>query len=180
MGFAYSHPKTRWKGRPIAGLLTVAIGQGVLAALGGWVAANPDLAAITLFDWLGLLAAALVTVGFYPLTQIYQIDEDLRRGDLTFAAWAGPRGAFAFAIAVQGIAAVILIAFIAWRLGWWNALLVGVFYAGLLAAIVRWAYTFNNAEILANFRRVMRINMLTSLGFIGFIALHLFTSILDR
>jgi 1,4-dihydroxy-2-naphthoate octaprenyltransferase len=174
MGFAYSHPKTRWKGRPIGGLLTVAIGQGVLAALGGWAAANPNLAAITPFEWLGLLAAALVTVGFYPLTQIYQIDEDLGRGDLTFAAWVGPRGAFAFAIVVQGIAAVMLLVFIALRLGWWNALVVGAFYGGLLAAIVRWAYTFDKIEILANFRRVMRINMLTSLGFIGYIAWHLF------
>jgi 1,4-dihydroxy-2-naphthoate octaprenyltransferase len=74
MGFAYSHPRLRWKSRPLAGLLTVAVGQGVLAGLGGWAAANPKLSAFSPLAWLGLLAAALITVGFYPLTQIYQPD----------------------------------------------------------------------------------------------------------
>lgn len=174
MGWAYSYPGVRWKARPIGGLLTVAIGQGVLGALGGWAAANPNLATITRFDWLGLVAAALITVGFYPLTQIYQIEEDLARGDKTFAAWAGPQGAFAFALVVQSVAAVTLIVVIARLLGGWNALVVAIGYGGLLVTIAHWAYTFDGAQVLRNFRRVMRINTITSWGFIGFISLHLF------
>jgi 4-hydroxybenzoate polyprenyltransferase len=173
MGFAYSHPTPRWKARPLGGLLTVGIGQGVLAGLGGWAAANPDLRMLSASDWLGILAAALITVGFYPLTQIYQIDEDLARGDLTFAAWAGPRRVFRFAITVLSIAALGLVAVIGWRLGWRQALIVSLFYGGLLAVIIHWAYTYDDRQIIANFRRVMRIYQLTSLGFIGFIGVHL-------
>jgi 1,4-dihydroxy-2-naphthoate octaprenyltransferase len=173
MGFAYSHPAFRWKGRPLAGLLTVGIGQGILAGLGGWAAANPSLAALTPLAWLGLLAVALVTVGFYPLTQIYQIDEDLRRGDLTFAAWVGPQGAFRFALIVLGGAAIIVVAVISRLLGIGNALLVAVCYGGLLLAIGQWAAHFDAAHILANYRHVMRIYQLTSLGFIGFLTFHL-------
>jgi 4-hydroxybenzoate polyprenyltransferase len=173
MGFAYSHPRMRWKARPLGGLATVAIGQGVLASLGGWVAANPDLAAVETIHWLGLLAVSAVTVGFYPLTQIYQIDEDLQRGDLTFAAWVGPRGSFIYAIGVLSTAAIMLIWVIFYLLGPLNALVVGIFYGGLLAVILHWALRYDERAILANFRRVMRIYQLTSLGFIGFIGLHL-------
>lgn len=173
MGFAYSHPATRWKARPIGGLLTVGIGQGILAGLGGWAAANANLAELTPLAWLGILAAALVTVGFYPLTQIYQIEEDLQRGDLTFAAWVGPRGAFGFALIVLVGAALLLALVIARLLGGWNALVVAFFYGVLLVVIGQWAATFDGERVLANYRRVMRIYMLTSLGFIGFILFHL-------
>jgi 1,4-dihydroxy-2-naphthoate octaprenyltransferase len=173
MGFAYSHPRTRWKGRPLGGLITVAIGQGVLASLGGWVVANPNLASIDRLHWLGLLAAAAITVGIYPLTQIYQIDEDLARGDLTFAAWVGPRGSFIYAISVLTLAAAALLFVILRLLGPLNAGIVALFYLGLLAVIVHWALTYDNTQIIANFRRVMKIYMITSLGFIGFIGLHL-------
>lgn len=174
MGFAYSHPRTRWKGRPVAGLLTVAIGQGLLAGLGGWTAANSDLAALGWLDWLGIIAAACVTVGFYPLTQIYQIEEDLARGDLTYAAWVGPHGAFRFALIVLGGAAILLVGVITLRLGGWDALIVGLCYGALLGAIAQWAATFEPAQVLANFRRLMHTYQLTSFGFIGWISFHLF------
>jgi 4-hydroxybenzoate polyprenyltransferase len=173
MGFAYSHPRTRWKGHPFGGLLTVGIGQGILAGLAGWTAANPSLIGLTPLNWLGLLAAALVTVGFYPLTQIYQIDEDLRRGDRTFAAWAGPPGAFRFALVVLSAAAILLVIVIGRRLGVWNALIVASGYSGLLAVIGHWAANFDPANVLANYRRVMRIYLLTTLGFVAFLLFHL-------
>jgi 1,4-dihydroxy-2-naphthoate octaprenyltransferase len=173
MGAAYSHPRTRWKAHPLGGLATVALGQGVLASLGGWVVANPDLAAIDPLHWIGLIAASAITVGFYPLTQIYQIDEDLARGDLTFAAWVGPRGSFIYAILVLSVAALALLFVILRLLGPLNAGIVALFYGGLLVFIVHWALTYDPAQIIRNFRRVMRIYMLTSLGFIGFIGWHL-------
>ena len=40
MGVAYSHPRWRWKARPLGSLLTVAVGQGVLPFFMGIAAAN--------------------------------------------------------------------------------------------------------------------------------------------
>ncbi|CAN5677912.1 hypothetical protein BH10CHL1_BH10CHL1_38810 [soil metagenome] len=171
---AYSYPMPRLKGKPLGSMLAIGIGQGILPGLAGWVTANPNLLAISPLAWLAIVSATLVAVGFYPLTQIYQIDEDLARGDQTFAAWIGPRRAFIFAVVVQTVAAALLVGAIARLLGLWNALLVAAFYVVLLVAILRWASAFNNAHILANYRQVMRINMLTSLGFLGFISLHLY------
>ena len=173
MGAAYSHPRIRLKARPIGGLLTVAIGQGLLAALAGWFTAQPALASITALGWVGITGVTLVTTGFYPITQIYQIDEDLARGDLTFAAWAGPQGAFAFAIVLQAIALPMLFWVLLQVAGLWQALLVTLFFVGLLLSILQWARTYDPAAVVANFRRVMRTYQTTSVGFLLFLAAHL-------
>jgi 4-hydroxybenzoate polyprenyltransferase len=176
MGIAYSHPAIRLKSRPVVGLLTVGLGQGVLAALGGWFAAQSQLTQLDVPGVLGILAVTLITVGFYPLTQIYQIEEDTARGDTTFAAWAGPRNVFAFAVVVQGVAAALLVAVILALLGPVDAVVVAAFYGVLLAAIVRWWRRFDGRQVLSNYRRVMVVNAVTSVGFLGFIAWHLFVA----
>lgn len=173
MGTAYSHPRWRWKSRPLAGLLTVAIGQGILAGLGGWLSAYEGWVTPGGIAWLGIVAVALITTGFYPITQIYQVEEDLTRGDLTFAAWAGPQGTFAFAISTMALAALLLLWVMAQVLGLWQAILVAVCYLGLLAAIVQWSRHYDATAVIANFRRVMRLYMLTSSGFLLFLAFHL-------
>jgi 4-hydroxybenzoate polyprenyltransferase len=173
MGLAYSHPRWRWKSRPLAGLATVALGQGILASLAGWVCAKPNLTAVDSASWLGILAVTLITTGFYPLTQIYQIDEDRARGDWTFAVWVGPRGVFTFAIITQSLAAVLLVGVISWLLGLFDAVVVASFYGALLIGTIHWARSFDSTRVLSNYRRIMRINTLTSFGFMGFIVLHM-------
>ena len=135
---------------------------------------RPRLVQIGSIEGLGILAVTLITVGFYPLTQIYQIAEDRARGDWTFAAWAGPRRAFAFAIVVQGVGALLLVGTVGRLMGLVECLVVATFYGALLAATVQWARSFDRTEVLGNYRRVMGINTVTSLGFMGFIGLHLF------
>jgi 1,4-dihydroxy-2-naphthoate octaprenyltransferase len=171
---AYSRPWPRLKGRPIAGLLAVALGQGVLAAGGGWAVADPRFAMLYPPGAAAVLAAAAFTSGFYPITQIYQVDEDLSRGDLTFAAWAGPSTTFGFGL-VTMTAAVGVLGVVFFRLfGLAQTVLLLLFCLGWLAMIGRWAVTFDAGQVLANYRRVMRLYRLMTLGFLGFICLHLF------
>lgn len=171
---AYSRPWPRLKGRPVGSVVAIGLSQGILASLAGWLSAAPYIENIPLLAWIGFAAAAAIVVGFYPLTQIYQIEEDRERGDQTFAVWAGPRGVFGFALVMQGVAALLLTGLI-WRLlDPLNALLVAVFYGLLLAVTVHWSQTYDPARVLANYRRLMWINRVTSLGFLGFILVHLF------
>jgi 1,4-dihydroxy-2-naphthoate octaprenyltransferase len=174
LSVAYSHPRTRFKGKPLAALATVAVGQGILGYLGGWACARADILSALAFDGLlGALAATLITVGFYPLTEIYQIEEDRRRGDRTLALWLGPAGSFRFALAclsTGGLAAFVLVlrryqAAEAWALA--------VFLLFTLFAIWRWSQAFQPVQVIHNFRTVMRLYALTSLGFIGWLSLHL-------
>lgn len=54
--------------------------------------------------WFLIVGFALLFGSFYPLTQIYQVDTDRKRGDLTLVAALGIRPSLALAI-VLGIAA---------------------------------------------------------------------------
>ncbi len=171
---AYSRPRPRLKGRPILGLMTVALGQGVLAAGGGWAVADPRFAALTPLSAVAVLAAAAFTTGFYPITQIYQVDEDLSRGDVTFAAWAGSTATFGFGLVTMSVA-VGFLAVVFFRLfGLGQMLLLLLFCLGWLVMIARWATTYDAGQVLANYRHVMRLYRLMTLGFLGFLCLHLF------
>ncbi len=173
MGLAYSHPRIRLKARPLLGLATVAVGQGVLASLGGWASAQPDLSTVDPIAWLGMLGATLVTVGFYPITQAYQVEEDLARGDVTFAAWAGPSRTLAFSIGVQTFGAAMLAITIAQRLSPIQAALVVAFYAALLVATAATANDFQQLNVMRQQRRVMALNAIMSGGFFLFLAANL-------
>lgn len=106
---AYSHPRWRWKERPLYAAIFVFVGQGVLGVLWGWAAAaSAEGALATRWPWDGLkilavLSAACWTLGFYPLTGVYQIDADGQRGIRTLAVALGPAGCFAFAAVVASI-----------------------------------------------------------------------------
>lgn len=147
------------------GLATVGLGQGTLASLGGWVATTPTFTAFGRLELAGILAVTLITVGFYPLTQMYQIEADRARDDQTFAAWAGADAAFRFSLAVQAIAAIGLVAVVWHMVSPAGALIVAGFYGVLLVAISRWAYTFGESSISDNYRRVMILHALTAIGF---------------
>jgi 4-hydroxybenzoate polyprenyltransferase len=171
---AYSYPLTRLKRYPLLSLLVVGIGQGGVIALAGWITARPALNELTGLAWWGVLAATLTIGGIYPVTQIYQIEEDLARGDVTFAAWAGPQATLWFAVTVQAIGAGLLVWLIALLFGRMQALWVGLAFVLTLAFLLHWSFTFDAHAIIANYRRVMRITFATSLGFLAFLALRLF------
>ena len=103
---AYSTPGIRTKSRPWRATATVAVGSGALASLAGSLAAGggPNL---------GMLSAALFIAGFYPLTQLGQIDEDRRRGDRTFAVALGRNPSFLWAGMVLPLACALNL----WRVG---------------------------------------------------------------
>lgn len=94
LALGYSHPKTRWKGHPLQSVLVVALGQGALDFCAGIFATHEDFGASQLSLPLicGLVGATLSTVAFYPLTQLYQSEDDARRGDFTTAQWLQNRG----------------------------------------------------------------------------------------
>ncbi len=170
---AYSHPVPRLKGRPVGGLLTIALAQGLLCGLAGSAAADPTLASLSTLDWLGLVASTGVTTGFYPVTQIYQVQEDLARGDRTFAAHFGHVGTFRFALTSMSLAALGLAIVFAQLFPAWQTALLVIFVVGLLVMIGRWAAQYDPAQVLVNYRQVMRLYTVMTGGFGVFLALHL-------
>lgn len=95
VSFVYSHPSVRLKARPIAGLLLVFVAHGGGAFAAGYLSAGGALDQLFTFPrWIALAASMVLVGGLFPLTQVYQIEEDRSRGDRTFPVRYGWRKAF--------------------------------------------------------------------------------------
>jgi 4-hydroxybenzoate polyprenyltransferase len=125
----YSVPPFRLKARAGLDVLLNASGYGGLTMYAGWAAAarplNPPIVNV-------VVAFFFFFVGFYPLTQIYQMAEDTRRGDYTLALALGKQRALLLALIGVGLGFVFL-GLEAVRRYWVGRAL------GLLLALIGWA-----------------------------------------
>ncbi len=175
MSFAYSHPRTRWKGKPLAALATVALGQGVLAFLGGWAAARGDVdSAVSWQGVLGMLTATLLVAGLYPLTGSYQIQADALRGDMTLARFLGIPRSFRFAVACLAIGGACGVIIAAQFFSSLEAALLLLFIAGLVIWITIWRARFDRQSVMENYRTTMRLYAATTVPFLAWTVYHLF------
>lgn len=110
---AYSHPSVRLKKYPIAGWLVVVIFQGLFTFLLCYAGIN-GFPLESLFRDKVVFGGALLSLllfASYPLTQVYQHDEDARHGDMTMSRLLGIRGTFYFALIFFIVAAAGFIFF---------------------------------------------------------------------
>lgn len=128
MSIAYSTPPIRLKSRPGYDLVINSIGFGFFTFLAGFVstgnAFTPEI--LKLSVGFGFLFGAL-----YPLTQIYQNDEDSRRGDQTLTLWLGTNKALNLSMGFS------LVAFL-WII--WGTLHSGIYTIMLLFNLMLWLY----------------------------------------
>jgi UbiA prenyltransferase family protein len=175
LSLAYSHPAFRWKGKPLLAIATVALGQGVLAFLGGWSAARGEiLTAFALFPVLGAATATLMIVGFYPLTESYQLEADADRGDLTVARFMGITRSFRFAELYLLTGGVLAALVAATRFSNIEAVFLTLFVGLVLVSIERWHRRFARHSILENYRTTMRLYAALTLPLMAWIVFHLF------
>ncbi len=172
-GALYSHPRWRLKAHPFVSAALIFIVQGLGGFLAGWLASTR--AGLPLGEprlWLMAAVAAGTTLALYPLTQVYQIEEDAARGDRTLAMVLGPARSFAFAVAVFVLAAGAgLWAMVGMGRPLDGLLLLGG-YAVLVAAIVAIGRGFVSAPLLTNFRRLVALQFAAGASFAAFIILQ--------
>lgn len=82
----YSTPHARWKGRPLLSLFAIAVSTGFNSVLLGFWASGGAFSAVVLLCAAG---ASFILLSLYPVSQIFQINEDRLRGDETFTARYG-------------------------------------------------------------------------------------------
>jgi lycopene elongase/hydratase (dihydrobisanhydrobacterioruberin-forming) len=106
LSVAYSVPPLRLKA--VAGLdwLINMWGFGTLTPYAGWALTG---AAVTDAGRAVLLACCPLFAGLYPLTQLYQLDDDRARGDRTMALVLGVRGSLWVAAAAVTLAFAVLV-----------------------------------------------------------------------
>jgi 4-hydroxybenzoate polyprenyltransferase len=123
----YSVPPARLKAVAGVDLLINVIGFGAMTPLAGWLATGLPLRPP---GTVAMLAFAPLFGALYPLTQLYQLDEDRRRGDRTLAVALGFRRSLALAIG-SVLVAFGLFAAAGWLAEWvapwrWGLLLVAL------------------------------------------------------
>jgi len=105
---AYSHPSIRIKKYSILGWLTVGIFQGYFAFMMCYVGINNydtgNLLQARII--IPALLASVMLLGNYPMTQVYQHEEDEKHGDKTMSMMLGIRGTFIFVQVIFALAAL--------------------------------------------------------------------------
>jgi len=123
----YSVPPARLKAVPGADWVINMWGFGTLTPYAGWSATGLPVGPV---GSLILLAFCPLFAALYPLTQLYQLEEDAARGDRTLALWLGAGRSLGVSAAAAALAfALLLLAGLqsGWSSGdrWrWTALLV--------------------------------------------------------
>jgi len=169
LGVVYSHPATRWKGRPWLSWVTVIVGQGGLGTAAG-LALGGSKAPITMEVALGVAGAALLAGAVYPLTQLFQTEEDRARGDRTLAIRLGRGGTRAVA-ALTGACGGLVMALSALEGG--RAFDAGLFVFMAVAMVVGSLWVCQPTNPRDVFRRISRLQLAAAVGFGSYAAMRL-------
>ncbi|WP_026897201.1 UbiA family prenyltransferase [Daejeonella oryzae] len=159
----YSHPSVRWKKYPVISFLIVFIFQGAAVYWSSYAAVS-GLGSLTgwnlNFTIAGLVCSCLIGAT-YPLTQVYQHEEDRKRGDITLSIVLGIRGSFWFAAILFLLSSLLL--FIYWyRLEMMNNFwLFLTFAAPVFILFLNWFVKVYRDPKEANFKNMSRMTLLS-------------------
>jgi 4-hydroxybenzoate polyprenyltransferase len=136
MSLLYSVPPVRLKAVAGADWAINIAGFGALTTYAGWAATGVPLSAAGVWIVIGF---ALLFGSLYPLTQLYQLEEDTARGDRTLARLLGLDTSLFLAIAFAvgafvcfGRAALVV------AVAWWTAGLIIAAFASWLIVLLPW------------------------------------------
>ena len=155
---AYSHPSIRLKKYPVISWIIVCLFQGALTYLAVYFSINqgslPSSAIIpSLICTSNLLA-------IYPITQVYQHEEDAKRGDLTMSRLLGIKGTFVNALFWLGVSSIGY--FVALK-PISNFFIFGLMTFPLMSFLVIWIFKVWKDTAAANFKMTMMLNFLASI-----------------
>jgi 1,4-dihydroxy-2-naphthoate polyprenyltransferase len=158
---AYSFRGIRLKKYPVIGYLTVVFFQGALTFFMVYHGCSKNFTLQV--PILPMIAASLLIGGFYPLTQIYQHQQDKKDGVTTLSMLLGYRGTFYFTVIIYSLAMLVL------AVHYFSILEQTYFYILQLFMLPIFGYffywlkkVFKNTES-ANFKKTMQMNIIASL-----------------
>lgn len=157
---AYSHPAVRLKKYPVISWYVVSLFQGALTYLAVYQSITADFQMDRLLSFDILLPAFICTsnlLAIYPLTQVYQHEEDARRGDMTMSRLLGIRGTFlnaVFWLALSGVGFLVYFGFTT------DFFILIILLSPLLGFLIWWMWQVWKDDSKANFKNTMWLNLL--------------------
>jgi 1,4-dihydroxy-2-naphthoate polyprenyltransferase len=157
---AYSYRGIRLKKFPVSGYLVVVLFQGAMTFFNSYhgISENKTLNV----PLVPMMAATLLIGGYYPLTQVYQHEEDKKDGVTTISMQLGKRGTFIFCGCIFAAATSLMF------LTFYNRNQLGsfwIFIASMLpmvAFFLQWMIKVWKDEQWANFKNSFRMNVIAS------------------
>jgi 1,4-dihydroxy-2-naphthoate octaprenyltransferase len=162
---AYSHPIIRLKKYPIAGWLVTGLFQGLFTFLMCYEGIN-SLGITSLLRIQILVPAFLTSVmlwGNYPMTQIYQHEEDEKHGDQTLSMMLGIRGTFIFTALVFSLATAGFAAYFIYYFKMTYAFHFLMALLPVLTYFLFWFYQTTKDSSKASHGRTMWLNFISAL-----------------
>ena len=162
---AYSHPVIRIKKYAWTSWVITGVFQGLFTFLMCYVGVN-DFSFAQALKGDVLLAGALTSAMLwanYPLTQVYQHEEDLARGDATLSARLGITGTFYFAASVFTLAAGGFLLFFRFYMGAGYAWVFLLAILPVLSYFFYWFFLILKDRSNADYRHTMRLNTISGI-----------------
>lgn len=157
---AYSYRGIRLKKFPVIGYLVVIIVQGGLTFWLVYYGSNLDNTYFV--PWQGIAICSLLIGGFYPLTQIYQHQQDLDDGVFSISYKLGYTGTFIFCAVVYTLAWIIMAQFFIHKEEGIKLTVVSIFFVPIFVYFIRWFLQVRKDRKNANFKNTMMMNWLAS------------------
>lgn len=157
----YSYRGVRLKKYPLLGYLVVITFQGGLVF---WMVYHGSHAFLkTTMPVAPMIAASLLIGGFYPLTQIYQHQQDLEDGVKTISYKLGYKKTFLYCALIYSLAMLVLgyVFFSSLLIKEFFVLLI--FFLPILVYFFWWAAKVWKTDVAANFGNTMRMNIVASI-----------------
>lgn len=158
---AYSYRGIRLKKYPVIGYLTVILCQGGLIYFLVAHGANPTKNMEV--DYLALITACLLVGGFYPLTQIYQHQQDKADGVITLSYKLGFKGTFAFTAGIYLCSVICLGIYLISTLQEKGFFIIQIFFIPIVINFIMWYLKVSKNTAEANYKNTMRMSILASI-----------------
>ena len=157
---AYSYRGIRLKKFPYIGYLVVIAFQGAVTFWLVYYGSSRDHDLVV--PWQGMVICSLLVGGFYPLTQIYQHNQDLADGVSTISYKLGYTGTFIFCAVVYILAWVFMAQFFIGKKQGDQLLMVGIFFIPVIVYFIRWFVLVLKNSKEASFKNTMKMNWLAA------------------
>jgi 1,4-dihydroxy-2-naphthoate octaprenyltransferase len=170
---AYSHDRIRLKKYPILSWLLISSLQGGVTYIMTYISIN-DLPLLAFTEprlLFGGLLGTLNLMALYPVTQVYQHEEDARRGDRTFSLLLGVRGTFICAIAMYLLSLIAFYTYFEGGSYFWIYLL---FLSPAVIYFLRWFWLVYQDANRADYRSTMTMMWLSGICLNSFFVLLIF------
>lgn len=158
---AYSFRGIRLKQYPVTGYLTVVIFQGAVTWFLVWHGCSQQLH--TDAPPLALITASLLIGGFYPLTQIYQHEQDRADGVTSISMRLGYKGTFIFTGIIYALAMTTLALYLFSVLQLTSFFILQIFFVPVLVYFMLWFRAVSKNTAAADFKHMMKMNLLASI-----------------